>query len=797
MRRFVTLAVLLFLAVPFGISVSGCSKTVAPTYCNGQNSGVVVGQLASLDLEPRLTGISLNQGEIGRINSPSGKDCRGNTANASSVTYASSNINIADVAPTTGSLCGGTWNRNTGNGIVDYTVCTPSTTNGVAFVTTSSGSVVSNSIPVFIHPIVTSIVLGAASTNCTTDPASNCVDLTQNSGFDSGPVLPGSNAYVTAYNATACVSQGGTAQLVARSYQGIGTSAANNISNIVGPITFSATSPSVVTINANGVATAAQPGSSTITGAISQASSTAGFFNTCPPAKIVLSIPPSTTAPTGAITINQNQSEPFTATVTDTNNNPITNITLTYISTNPITIPTGGASTTPTYPGSASIYAVCQPPNCNPSPFNEIGLFANGTPITSNPLQIQATGTNFSTVLYIGSTNSQYLLPIDFTVTTQPSPVRMPYAPNSMVISEDQSTIYMGTSVEIMEYSTASNSIIKQDSTISGTVLAVSDDNTTVLVTDPVRQLTYLYLAGGGVSTEYGAVATSAQFSPDSQTVYVTTADGRLLVHSNFTGWSSITLTTPATDVTVTVPNSGVYLASSPVDVRTNCPLTTIVNPGQGFNQTTTNVFYPDLGPVAGANAISVAATNDGAHIFGVSTTNFTDIKTAQSTTVCPQNPVLNPPITSAVNTTLPLAALGAISTANTATTNYTPDQPTPFVLTTSDSAYGFVTYQVPATQTTRGVVPQYNPATKALTSVPLQTDTSGTPTAPVYGVVSSDNNSLYVGTSGDNAVHILTRGSTGFSDTTKPIIPALPAFNGSGTATPNLLVQHPRKATS
>jgi hypothetical protein len=53
------------------------------------------------------------------------------------------------------------------------------------------------------------------------------------------------------------------------------------------------------------------------------------------------------------------------------------------------------------------------------------------------------------------------------------------------------------------------------------------------------------------------------------------------------------------------------------------------------------------------------------------------------------------------------------------------------------------------------------------------------------------------VGTSGDKLVHILTRGTTGFSDTTTPINPQLPAFNGTGNATPNLLVQHPRKATS
>lgn len=761
MRRFVTLAVLLFFAIPFGVSLAGCSKGIVPTYCNGQNSGVQVGQLTTLDLEPRLTGISLNQGEIGRINSPSGKDCRGTSATASGVVYASTNIYLADVAPSTGSLCAGTWNRNTGAAIPDYTVCTPSATNGVAYVTASSGGVVSNAIPVFIHPIVTSIVLGAASTNCTADPASNCVDLSQLSGFDTGTPIN----TATAYGGTACLSQGQTAQLVARTFNGT-----TNISNLVGPLQFTAQNSSVVTVDANGVATAAQPGSSTISANISQASSTAGFFSTCPPKTIVLSVPPATTAPTAPISVNQNTTQPLVATVTDTQGNAITNVQLEYVSTSPTTIPAGSNSIVPTYPSAAAITAICQPPTCNSSPFNEIGLFGNGTPVTSNPVQIAATGTNFSTVLYIGSTQSQYLLPVDFTTTTQVSPVRLPYAPNSMVLSEDLSTIYMGTPIEIMTYSTASNSLTKQDNTISGTVLAVSPDNGTVIVTDPVRGLTYLYLSAGGVSTEYGGVATSASWSPDSTTVYITTTDGRLLVHSTFTGWSSINLTNVATDVAITVPNAGVYLGGNPVDVRTNCPTTTVS--GVGLSQTTSNVFYPDLGPVAGVNASQLAATNDGLHILGASTAAFTDIATNKKSGGCPVT------FTSAPGTPLSLAAAGA-TTVNS-------------VLATSDSAFSFVTYQG-----TGGVVPQYAVGTGTLTNIALQKTSNGTPLDAVAGAISADNNTLFIGSEGDNIVHRLARGTSGFADTLTPIVPALPNINGSGVAAPNLIVQRPRKSTS
>jgi hypothetical protein len=43
-----------------------------------------------------------------------------------------------------------------------------------------------------------------------------------------------------------------------------------------------------------------------------------------------------------------------------------------------------------------------------------------------------------------------------------------------------------------------------------------------------------------------------------------------------------------------------------------------------------------------------------------------------------------------------------------------------------------------------------------------------------------------------------LTRGATTFTDTTKFLTPSLPNINGGTTpATPNLLVQRPRKSTS
>jgi hypothetical protein len=355
----------------------------------------------------------------------------------------------------------------------------------------------------------------------------------------------------------------------------------------------------------------------------------------------------------------------------------------------------------------------------------------------------------------------------------------------------------MGTSVEIMVFSTASNALIRQDNSISGTVLGVSPDNNTVIITDPVRQLVYLYGSSGSVVTEYGGVANSASFSPDSSTVYITTTDGRLLVHSTYTGWSSIPLTSPATGAAVTVPNAGAYLASSPVDVRTNCPSSVIS--GTGLNQTTVATFYPDLGPVAGVNAVVDAATNDGLHILTAYTpaaggpATFTDIKTNAKSGGCPVA------FTSTPNGALPVPSV----TVATNPTNITGTNPYGLgsVITTSDSAFAFVTYSGSG-----GVLPQYNVATGTLNNLALVpyitpgSTVAATPIAPVAGVISSDNTTLYIGTSGDNLVHRFIRGTSTYADnpnnTAPPIVPGLPGVNG-GIATPDLIVQRPRKATS
>lgn len=771
MRRFVTLVVLFLFAIPFGVSISGCKHNLAPTFCNGGDSGVIAGQATAITLQPLVYGISLNSGEIGQVQSPAATDCKGSSVSVAGYTYGTTDMTLADVNPSNGHLCAGTWNRNSGGGIPDFTVCNPTNKSGTAYIAASAEGVTSNPLPVFVHPIVTSIVLGSPSTNCSTDPTTACCPLATVNQITAPP-----------YDATTCVSQNQTRQLVARVYAGTGANQ-TNISCLAGHLVFSAATSgngsgsNVVTIDQNGVATAQQPGSVLINANISNSSSSAGYFSSCPPASIALSAPGfSGNTP---IIVNQNNQLPLSATVLDTHGNPITGLSLEYVSTTPVTIPAGSNTITPVLGGAASISAICQPDTCNPAPYNQIGLQGNGTPITSNSVDVVTPGTN-STVLYMASTQSQYVTARDFTQNGLAQPLLLPFLPNSMVISNDGASIYMGSSTALMTLNAiGSLSITRTDLTSPGVVLAVSPDGSTLVLTDPVKNTISIESTGGGVISSYGGVATHAEFTPDNQTVYIT-AGNQLLIYSAVTGWTAPPSSTPVTDVAVTVPSVGAYFAGPVTTARGYCPISTLAG-----STSATNVFYP---PADTAAAITdrIAATNDGKHILGATVSPVptvddlhVQIPASPSPTgsiACPLNPT-TPPTSNRLTFSNTVNAAPLSSITATAITG---------VLPASDSSIAFITYTGSS-----GLLPAYTPAPSGLGTISY-VHLSGSATAPLIGVLSSDNSTVYVGTSGDNLVHLINRSTLTDSST---VAPGLTTPSGA-PASVNLIVQKPRKTT-
>ena len=769
MRRFVTLAVLLLFSIPFGVSITGCAKTAAPVFCNGGDSGITTGQVTSITLTPIVYGISLNFAEIGQVSTPSAADCKGSTASAGSYTYGTTDMTIADVQPSSGRLCGGTWNRNSGGGIPDFTYCIPTNKSGTAYISASAAGVTSNPLPIFIHPVVTSIVLGGPSSNCATDPTTACCPLATVGAVTAPPYL-----------ANSCLSQGTTAQLVARVFAGSGANQ-TNISCQAGHLQYTVQGAvsttnisSVVSIDQNGVATANQPGSVLITANVADAASSAGFISTCPPTSITLTTPGATTNP---VVVNENNPQALQVTAVDQNKVSLTGLSLEYVSTSPTTIPAGAnGSVTPVLAGAASIAAICQPPECNSAAYSQIGLFGNGKPITSNSVNITTPGTN-GTVLYMASTQSLYMEARDFTQPGAGAPFLLPFQPNSMLISNDGANIYMGSSTALMVVNAVNTlSLSRTDIGSPGVVLAVSPDDGEIVISDPVKQITTIESTTGSVVSTYGGYATHAEFTPDDQTVYIT-AGNQLLIYSNYTGWTNITPATsggtPVTDVAITVPGVGAYFAGPVTTARGYCPISTSTGP-----TTESNVFYPPADSAA-VTTDRIAATNDGLHILGATVQAPTPILSDLHVTIpigdCPAAGLT---FSNTLSTTL-------LSQVTATTVNGIAPSITG-VLPTSDSTIAFVTYNGAG-----GVLPAYAPAASGPGTV-TYIRLSGTAIAPVAGVISADNATVYVGTSGDDLVHLINRGTLSDSSTLAPNL-----TGPTGAPVPvDLLAQKPRRTT-
>jgi hypothetical protein len=222
------------------------------------------------------------------------------------------------------------------------------------------------------------------------------------------------------------------------------------------------------------VITAELPGTTVVTASVAGGSSAAGFFSVCPPASISVTLANGSTAGT----ITQGVQQNLTTTIIDTNGNSITGLSLDYQSTDPIDISAGaGGGISATFPGIASIYAICQPSSCNPSPINQIGLYGTGLPISSNPVTVTTPGTASDLVWFGSPGQSQYFEPIELITGTVGPTVRLPYVPNSMFMDKSGTNLYFGSTHELMEYASFSNTLTKQDPNVPGVVLAVSPNN--------------------------------------------------------------------------------------------------------------------------------------------------------------------------------------------------------------------------------------------------------------------------------------------------------------------------------
>jgi trimeric autotransporter adhesin len=845
MRRFLTLVFLLCLAVPAGISFSGCTRNPAARYCpETPGYGILNTAVYSITLQPLTAGISLAYGQTIQSQSPQALTCLGATASVSSKSYqyGTSNNQLVDISPT-GDICAGTWNRNTGGGINDYTYCNypnplPATSGlpyEVAYIYASADSVTSNPVAVYVHAPVTAISLV-------------------------GPSQCQSQGQIAQLDAAAYYDNNGTQTLLCAP----GSTTVPDCESSIGTMSFTVGTSAVASINSTtNQITAEHPGTTAITASIAGSGSSAGYFSTCPPQSITVSLANGSSG-----IIAQGVPQNLQTVVTDTNGVTITGLSLTYQSTNPIDITTATGGTIATsFPGAASVTAICEPTLCNPAPINEIGFNGTGLPISSKSLNIIVPGTASEYAWFSSPGLSQYLVPIELVNGTIGSTVRLPFVPNSMIMDRLGDSLYFGSPRELMVYNTITTTLTKQDPTAPGVVLAVSPSASQLLINDQARHLFYLYSTAGGSSITFGGMGASAAWTPDAQTLYVydnsqlntpasclsdpnvqpiTGHTDTLYVYNANTGWAveplppspplppgalpscatspntapslapntalSLMTQTPA----ITVPSVGAYLPGSATAAHTWCPEGTVGN-------NASIQFYPQDPNAADVNepAEVLGATVDGQHMLAATENggniSLADIGLTIPATACPEtttgsgasqvqtlaalstNPTLNGMVTLSGGSGVTISAVNQVATGATPTT----------AAATAAQGIAFFTYT--ASSTGGGaMLPYYLPAAGgagATGSVTL-TDCPATETnppascfssiqAPLVGEFSPDDTTFFVSTAGDNEIHYVSippviSTTTPITDIQQvsPNLPAcLPVANGgvdAGCTNPN-----------
>jgi len=768
MRRFLTLVFLLCLALPAGITLSGCTRNPAGNYCNGLGYGLKTTDLYAITLQPQTTGISLAFGQTRSITPPAATTCKGDSASVSSFTYGTTNNKLVDISPS-GVMCAGTWNRNSGGGIADYTICNfPSplpNTGGLpystAYISASAKAVTSNPVPVYVHAQVSSISL-VGPQQCLSQGQLAQLDAQACYSSNGKQVLMCAPSTVTSAN-YACPLPDGVTSVPA-------------CTTAIGTLAYSSGTASIASINPEtNQITAELPGTTAITASVAGSGSSAGYFSTCPPATISVKLNGSNTG-----TVTQGVAQNLVTTVTDTNGKTITGMTLDYQSTNPQDITaTNTGSVNALFPGSASVYAICQPSTCNPSPIDKVGLYGTGLSISSNPVDITTPGTASSYVWYSAPGKSQYFVPVELLTGTVGSTVRLPYVPNSMMMDRTGTSLYFGSSHELMIFNTSSNTLTNQDPNVPGVVLAVSPNNSQVLVNDPVRKVFYIISSAGNVGATFGGLGSAAQWTPDSKTLYVTDSAAlggghtdTLYVYNANTGWTTYPLPSSngsngAQNLIVTIPGVGAYLSGSPTVAHTWCPT------GTAGNYASLS-FYPQ-GDSVNANTDVLAATTDGSHILGAAALggaiSLSDIGVTIPTGACPapSNGVLQP-LTIAHTLNQTAVNVNAASVEQVLTSLAAVKQGT------GGSTYSlsFITYNGTTPGASLPYYKQTTGATSALGTVGYLTLSGASAiTAPIAGAFSPDNTLFFVSTAGDNKIHYI---DTLTLTDTQQISPNLPA---------------------
>lgn len=591
-------------------------------------------------------------------------------------TYSSSDPTVLTVT-STGVVCAGIFDANN-------IVCQIQPDNGknpTANIIVS-GAGLSVTVPVFIHPKVDKIVI---------------------SGPTSAPV---------------CLSQNQTEQFSAQAFSTInGTE--TNVTTEVGTFAWNTGNATIATVDTNGIVTSRLPGATTVVASITNTTGTPAIVVDCPPKTISLQV----SGGTNTFNVATGTSESLTPTVTDILGQPIANAALTYSSYVPSvgavssgTVSTPGAGTT-------SFVASCNPPGCNPAVGN---VNANGTGVGlalySNPVVGTITGSTATTVYVTGAdkpdgTANNTLIPITISSNTAGTAITLQNAqgtaasPNSMVFNRAGTTAYIGTNQGLLIFDAATNTVTATAAGLTGTVLSVSNDGNTVLMSDVPNGKVFAYNVSGNTSQEFDVPGvTAADFNADNSKAYLT-AVNKVYEFSTATATFK-PLTFVADGVVFTPQESVAYFGGSSILGIATCNDTRV--------------------DVANGAANILGATPDGTQMIAAGVSGWVDLaytvnnSPTGATTGCPP----------AASNTPTIAGFGPA-----ATFVGTPTQ----IAVTSNDSYTFLTSYTGGSPASG--VPFYHFADGTTGIIPLTNPDGSAVSGTVFsGSLTQDAASLYVG---------------------------------------------------
>jgi hypothetical protein len=706
----------------------------------GKSNSAVSSTPEPVPLKIALSPANISSLEVGK---PLGFSASAANAQNSGVSvtfsYQSSNTQVLTIS-TGGLACAGSWDS-----LTNPQICTPGPV-GVAQVTATAQGVSSPPATVYVHQHVDSVAVSPIAGQ--TPQTASC--------FSKGQVF---NYQAAAY------SRGG------------GPSPGLDITSTVGPFTWNAVNASVVTLNAststtplNGLlpgqlqATANVPGTTAVYASVSGVNSVPFNFNTCLVQSISLAV---TGNANNAIGLARGGSATITATVLDTRQVPISGSFLTWCSSNPAS---ATISTTNCSPGSSSgllaaatqsgggtsIIASCTPPNCN------IGQLPSLPIYPPNPISISVTGGSTASTstltTWVTTTDcnqvdgcTPYLAPITSTTTNGVTTSKLgtllalPAPPNSMLITQQGTTIFLGTdhgqlgTRGLMVVSTASNSSAQYPSAV-GKVLAVSPTGQTVIVSDTTDLPNQVYVLTCSGSTGTGATASgpcgnaatvalniaganAAAFSPDGLKAYIV-AGTKLYVYSQLEALKTISLNGPVNDVSFLANGAFAYFAGGDpagVTVRRTCD-NALAPDSAGTPQIIATTAVPPF----------LKALPDGTHVLAVNSPGI-DIITASNINTDGCTPTTSPVPT-------PPYLSNGVSSSNLGQGNFVPTQ----LLVSSDGSTAYLL------TSNSGSILVFNIAARTTSAIALAGNA-----LPLQASLSPDGTKLFAA-GGDGMVHVL-----------------------------------------